>query len=438
MKLKVKPKEKLQGEIMVPGDKSISHRSIMFGSLAEGTTSIRGFLMGEDCLSTVKCFRQMGINIDVKEDLVTVYGKGLMGLSEPEDVLDVGNSGTTIRLISGILAGQPFTSVVTGDASIRKRPMGRITNPLKKMGAHILGRKEGELAPLTIKGGNLKALTYNTPVASAQIKSAVLLAGLFADGWTEVIEPEKSRDHSERMLKLFGADIETDGLSVRIKGFPNLKGREIQVPGDISSAAFFMVGAAIVNNGRVVIKNLGLNPTRNGIIDVLKEMGANIKINYNYGANDHTAYQSANSLDNEPIGEVTIETSSLKGIKIGGSIIPRLVDEIPVIAVAAACADGITEIRDAQELKVKESNRIEAICKGLKVIGVDIEELPDGLRIKGGKPIRGGVELDSVGDHRIAMALAIAGLVADEEIVIKNAESINVSFPGFEDLLNKL
>ena len=422
----IEPKRALKGTVRVPGDKSISHRAVMLGSLADGVTTIKGFLMGEDCLSTVRCFQEMGVVAEINEDNVVVYGKGLHGLNEPQDVLDVGNSGTTIRLMSGILAGQSFTSVVTGDSSIRKRPMGRVTKPLREMGATILGRQKGELAPLTISGGSLRPISYKTPVASAQIKSSILLAGLFANGWTEVIEPEKSRDHSERMLRYFGAEVEVDDLAVRIKGHPILTGREIQVPGDISSAAFLLVAGAIVPDSRVVIKDVGLNPTRTGIIDVLKEMGANLKI-------------IENTADTgEPLGDLIVETSSLKGIKFGGQLIPRLVDEIPVIAVAAACAGGITEIRDAAELKVKESNRLEAICQGLQKMGVDIEELPDGLRIKGGKPIRGGVTLDSQQDHRIAMALAVAGLVADKGITIKNAEAINVSFPGFKNLLGTL
>jgi 3-phosphoshikimate 1-carboxyvinyltransferase len=422
----IEPKKSLNGTVQVPGDKSISHRAIMLGSLADGITRVKGFLMGDDCLSTVKCFREMGVTVEVNQDVVVVHGKGLHGLNEPEDVLDVGNSGTTIRLMAGILAGQNFTSVVTGDASIRKRPMGRVTKPLKEMGATILGRQNGELAPLTISSGNLKPVSYKTPVASAQIKSSILLAGLFADGWTEVIEPEKSRDHSERMLKYFGAEIEEDDLAVRIKGQPNLIAKEVQVPGDISSAAFLLVAGAIVPDSKIVIKNVGINPTRTGIIDVLKEMGAKITILEN----------AANT--GEPLGDLVIESSSLKGIKFGGQLIPRLVDEIPVIAVAAACAEGVTEIRDAAELKVKESNRIEAICQGLQKMGVDIDELPDGLRITGGKPITGGVVLDSQGDHRIAMALAVAGLVADKGITIKNAEAIDVSFPGFKELVDTL
>ena len=422
----IEPKKGLNGTVQVPGDKSISHRAIMLGSLADGTTRIKGFLMGEDCLSTVRCFREMGVTIEINQDTVAVHGKGLYGLSEPQDVLDVGNSGTTIRLMSGILAGQSFTSVVTGDSSIRKRPMGRVTKPLREMGVTILGRQKGELAPLTINGGSLKPISYKTPVASAQIKSSILLAGLFADGCTEVIEPEKSRDHSERMLRYFGAEVDEDGLAVRIKGQPTLMAKEVQVPGDISSAAFLLVAGAIMPDSRVVIKDVGINPTRTGIIDVLKEMGAKITILENMADTG------------EPLGDLIVETSSLKSIKFGGQLIPRLVDEIPVIAVAAACAEGVTEIRDAAELKVKESNRIEAICQGLQKMGVDIEELPDGLRINGGKPIKGGVILDSLGDHRIAMALAVAGLVADKGITIKNAEAIDVSFPGFKDLLDIL
>ncbi|MEW6624113.1 MAG: 3-phosphoshikimate 1-carboxyvinyltransferase [Bacillota bacterium] len=429
MDLVVKPKGNLEGSVKVPGDKSISHRSVMLGSLAEGVTHITGFLMGEDCLSTISCFRKMGVHIEVDERKgnVTVYGKGLNGLAEPPDVLDVGNSGTTIRLLSGILAGQSFTSVMTGDESIRRRPMGRVAAPLREMGAAIMGRRQGELAPLTIVGGNLRPIVYKTPVASAQVKSAVLLAGLFADGWTEVIEPEKSRDHTERMLQQFGARVEVEDLSVKVKGNPNLQGQSIHVPGDISSAAFLMVAAAIAPGARVIIKDVGLNPTRSGIIDVLQDMGAKMQV-----------MEKTDGSKGEPLGDVQVETSSLKGVKIGGSLIPRLVDEIPVLAVAAACAEGVTEIRDAQELKVKESNRLEAITRGLTQMGVKIEELPDGLKIYGGNKIRGGAVLDSLGDHRIAMALAIAGLVADGETTIRNAEAINVSFPGFAELLDTL
>lgn len=425
MDIQIKPLQSLRGAIKVPGDKSISHRAVMFGSIAQGTTEISGFLMGQDCLSTIRCFRQLGIEITINEDKVIVEGKGLQGLREPDDVLDVGNSGTTIRLISGILAGQNFTTTLTGDHSIRRRPMGRVTEPLGQMGAFVVGRDKGRLAPLSIKGGNLQPINYHTPVASAQVKSAVILAGLFTQGWTQVTEPEKSRNHTELMLKAFGAEIVEEELSVKVKGFPQLKGQKITVPGDISSAAFFMVAAAIVAGSSVIIENVGLNKTRSGIIDVLKEMGANIEIveNYNSGA--------------EPMGTIKVQSSPLRGIKISGSMIPRLIDEIPIIAVAAVCAQGVTEIRDAEELKVKESNRLQAIAVELRKLGAEIEELPDGLRIYGGRPLKGAV-CESYSDHRIAMATTIAGLVAQGETKVQNAEIIDVSFPGFFETLQAL
>jgi len=420
--LKIRQTHKLGGNITVPGDKSISHRAVMLGALAEGTTEVSGFLLGADCLSTINCFQKLGIPIEITIEKVLIHGKGLKGLEEPEDILDVGNSGTTIRLLTGILAGQDFTAFLTGDGSIRKRPMGRIIRPLSMMGAKIMGRKNNTLAPLVIQGGELKAIEYTTPVASAQIKSAVLLAGLYADGWTQVTEPEKSRNHTELMLRAFGAQVEERDKTVRVKGRPRLKGCQVQVPGDISSAAFFLAAGAIVPESRLTIQNVGLNPTRSGIIDVLAQMGAKIKV------------QNVKEAGGEPTGDVSIENSSLQGIKIGGEMIPRLIDEIPAIAVLAACASGVTEIRDAEELKVKESNRLAAMAKELTKMGVRIEELPDGLRISGGRILNGAV-CDSYHDHRIAMALAIAGLIAQGETIINDAEIINVSFPQFAQTL---
>ncbi|MFZ7101917.1 MAG: 3-phosphoshikimate 1-carboxyvinyltransferase [Peptococcaceae bacterium] len=425
MELVINKAAGLSGEIIVPGDKSISHRSIMLGALAEGSTEVEGFLRGEDCLSTVACFKNLGIPIEVQEARIIIHGKGLGGLQEPERILDVGNSGTTIRLLSGILAGQSFTSFITGDQSIQKRPMGRITAPLQKMGAQILGRRDGQLAPLAIKGGNLKSITYTTPVASAQVKSSLILAGLFADGWTEVIEPFKSRNHTELMLKSFGAELKEDGNKVAVKGNPKLVSQVINVPGDISSAAFFLTAGAIVPDSSLLIKNVGLNPTRTGIIDVLKAMGADLRV------------VDKKEINGEIRGNIRIVSSSLKGVQIGGDIIPRLIDEIPVLAVAGALAEGITEIRDARELKVKESNRLAAIAQELAKLGAKIEELPDGLKIFGGHSLRGTL-CECYRDHRIAMSLAVAGLKAEGTTMIKNAEIIDVSFPGFKRTLDSL
>jgi len=425
MRLQISPAKKLNGTIKVPGDKSISHRAVMLGSLAQGNTEIEGFLRGRDCLSTIRCCRALGINISIKDEIVTVRGKGLHGLSEPQNVLNAGNSGTTIRLMSGILAGQPFASTFTGDSSIRKRPMGRVIKPLTEMGAVFLGRKNDSLAPFTIKGGNLKPFIYQSPVASAQVKSALLLAGLFTSGWTEVIEPSKSRNHTELMLSSFGARVKADGLSVRVEGGAKLTAQKVVVPGDMSSAAFFLVAGAIMPESRIKIESVGLNPTRDGIIDVLREMGARIMI-----TNERT-------IAGELMGDLEVETSTLHGVSVGGEIIPRLIDEIPVLAVAGLFAHGVTEIRDATELKVKESNRLATICEGLKRLGGRIEELPDGLRIWGGYPLSGAI-CQSYHDHRIAMSLAIAALRAEGETIIEDAETIDVSFPSFNDIIKEL
>ena len=425
MILSIEPALSLRGKIRVPGDKSISHRAVMLGALACGTTEITGFLKGQDCLSTIRCFRALGVSITMKDSLVTVKGRGLSGLLEPENVLNVGNSGTTMRLIAGILSGQPFTTVLTGDASIRQRPMGRVTRPLREMGAVILGRDGGNLAPLVIRGGNLRPFEYQSPVASAQVKSALLLAGLYADGWTEVTEPAISRNHTELMLKSFGADIITNGKSTRIKGRPSLTGQQVVVGGDISSAAFFIVAGLIVPNSRIIIEGVGLNPTRDGIIEALCAMGAKIRIS------------DVRTIAGELLGTIEAETSELTGTIFGGEIIPRLIDEIPILAVAALFARGITEIRDAAELKVKESNRIMAMAQGLAQLGAKVEELPDGLRIYGGYPLRGSV-CQSHHDHRIAMSLAVAGLRAEGETRIMDADSISVSFPQFNETIDLL
>ena len=425
MNLSVMPARSLRGRITVPGDKSISHRAVMIGALAEGKTEISGFLQSKDCLGTIRCVRALGVPVEIGTDTVTVHGRGLDGLCESETILNVGNSGTTIRLISGILAGQPFTTVLTGDASIRRRPMGRVTRPLREMGAEIIGRDNGNLAPLAIRGGNLRPFLYDLPVASAQVKSALLLAGLYAPGWTQIREPVLSRNHTELMLASFGAAVERDGSVVRVKGEPSLTGQRIIVPGDISSAAFFIVAGLIVPQAKIVIESVGLNPTRDGIIEALREMGAKISIS------------DQRTVAGEVMGTVEAESSDLRGITLGGEIIPRLIDEIPVLAVAALFARGVTEIRDAAELKVKESNRIAAICEGLARLGGRVEELPDGLRIYGGYPLTGTV-CRSFSDHRIAMALAVAGLAAAGETVIEDAESASVSFPEFAATIERL
>lgn len=425
MQLIVHPKSNLRGTIKVPGDKSISHRSIMFGALAQGKTTVKGFLRGADCLSTVKCFKALGVEIEDLGDTILVNGKGLRGLNEPKDILDAGNSGTTTRLILGILAGQSFYSIITGDASIRQRPMGRVTKPLAQMGAKIYGRKDNTLAPLAVIPSLLKPIEYNIPVASAQVKSAILLAGLYADGTTIITEPHKSRDHTECMLKGFGADLEIAGLTVKIKGGANLEGQELVVPGDISSAAFFLVAGAITKGSEIILKNVGLNPTRTGIIDVLQEMGANLEI------------LNEKVVAGEPIGDLRIKESALKGITIGGEIIPRLIDEIPILAVAGALAEGETIIKDAQELRVKETDRIKVMVTELKKMGVDIEERADGMVIRGGRQLKGAV-CHSAHDHRVAMSIAVAGLVAKGDTVVEESQSIDISFPGFAELLFSL
>ena len=423
MDLAVKPAKFLRGEVEVPGDKSISHRALMIGAIAEGETIVENFLEGEDCLATLACLRALGVGIEkIAPKRIRISGKGLNGLTEPAEVLDAKNSGTTMRLLLGILAGQPFFSVITGDDSLRGRPMGRVSKPLREMGALVMGRKGGEYAPLAIQGGKLRPIRYNSPVASAQVKSSVLFAGLYAPGETSVTEPALSRDHTERMLESFGANVTREGLTVIVKGQPVLKGGQVNVPGDISSAAFLFVAACLVPDASVTVKNVGLNPTRTGILDVLKEMGAAIEV------------REKGTSCGEPFGDVRICASELRGVEICGELIPRLIDEIPVIAVAASCAKGRTVVRDAAELKYKESNRLKVMSEQLTKLGAKVVELPDGFTIEGGRPLHGGV-VQSYGDHRVAMALAVAGLVARGETVVKQAGATNVSFPGFVETL---
>lgn len=424
--LTIKPAEKIKAEIHVPGDKSISHRAVMIGALANGETKINGFLPSADCLATVNCFRNLGIEIIDNGKQLLVKGKGLKGLQPPKEILNVGNSGTTIRLLTGILSGQSFISKITGDDSIQKRPMRRIVSPLREMGASIEGRVEGDniYAPLKISGGGLSPIEYGLPVASAQVKSAILLAGLFANGNTVVVEKNPARDHTERMLSYFGANIKVSGLRSAVSGLKEFNSAEIDIPGDISSASFFMVAALLVPDSELLIRNVGVNPTRNGIIEVLHRMGADLQV------------MDEKIISEEPRANILVKTSKLKGIRISGEIIPRIIDEIPIIAVAAAHAEGVTEIRGAAELRVKESDRITTVSAELKKLGAKIEQLEDGMIIKGPTKLK-GANLRSYGDHRIAMAMAVAGLAAEGETLIKDTDCIETSFPGFERLLNR-
>ncbi|MCK6257231.1 3-phosphoshikimate 1-carboxyvinyltransferase [Fictibacillus sp. KIGAM418] len=425
MSKRLKPVSGLQGTIQIPGDKSISHRAVMFGSIAEGRTTVQGFLTGDDCLSTIDCFRKMGVSIHQENDTVIIEGKGLEGLKEPVDILDVGNSGTTIRLMLGILANTPFHSCITGDASIAKRPMKRVTGPLRGMGAAIEGRDEGNFVPLSIRGGHCKGTDYQSPVASAQVKSAILLAGVSAEGTTSVTEPHKSRDHTERMLGAFGCKVAVDGNTASIKGGQGLKGTHIEVPGDISSAAFFLVAGSIVPESEITLKKVGMNPTRTGVIDVLKQMGADITISPIEGEGA------------EPYADLTVRTSKLKGIEISGEIIPRLIDEIPIIALAATQASGVTVIKDAAELKVKETNRIDTVVHELKKMGAKIEATSDGMIISETSLLK-GADVDSHGDHRIGMMLAVASCLCKGETTLLNSEAVAVSYPGFFGELDHL
>ena len=413
--------KKAVGQIKVPGDKSISHRAVMLGSLANGVTEISGFLKGADCLSTIDCFRKMEIDIDINGENVTVHGNGLRGLKKPDEMLYTGNSGTTTRLLCGILAGQNFDTSITGDASIQKRPMGRVVQPLSMMGAKI----ENEYCPLYITGTKLHGIDYKMPVASAQVKTAIILAGLYADGETVIHEIEKSRDHTELMLSAMGADLTVDNLDITVKPTNDLTAVNVDVPGDISSAAFFLVLGAIMPNSQITVTNVGINPTRTGIIDVLKDMDADITLE-----NVHTSA-------GETVADITVRSSSLKGTTVGGDIIPRLIDELPIIAVAAVFADGQTVIKDAQELKVKETNRIRAVVDEFNKCGIDITETDDGMIINGGKSIH-GADFKTYGDHRMAMSLTVLAQLADGESTLDDSDCACVSYPTFFDDFYKL
>lgn len=420
----INSKTGLKGTIKIPGDKSISHRAVMFGSLAKGDTEITGFLRGDDCMSTISCFKKLGIDIDVTDDKVIVHGKGLKGLSAPKETLDVGNSGTTIRLISGILSAQNFDSVLNGDASIQKRPMKRVIYPLSLMGASIESTNDG-YAPLTIHGSKLKAIEYTMPVASAQVKSAILLASLFAEGTTVINEPVASRDHTEIMLNYFGADIKNNKGVITSNPVEELYGRNLEVPGDISSAAFFMVAGLVVPNSHIIIENVGINPTRTGIIDALQAMGGHVKV-----LNERKS-------GGELVGDIEVKTSHLKATTLEGSIIPRMIDEIPVFAVAALCAEGTTYVKDASELKVKESNRIATMSTELGKMGVTITETDDGMIIEGNQKLKGSTVYSHL-DHRVAMSCAIAALIAEGNTTITDADCVGISFPDFYDILENL
>lgn len=416
----------LRGCFELIGDKSISHRAVMFSSISKGHNKISNFLMGEDCLSTIYCFRKMGVDIQIDGKDVYVKGNGLYGLKRPEDTLYVGNSGTTIRLMMGILAGNKFDATLIGDDSIAKRPMKRVTDPLKLMGCNIEGNDDANYNPIKIYGGNLNAIDYHMPVASAQVKSALILASLYADDTSFIHEKIKSRNHTEIMLKSFGADINIENLKISVNPVNELFSQDIYVPGDISSAAFIIVSALITKGSEVIIKNVGLNDTRTGIIDVVKNMNGNIEI-----INERL-------VGGELVGDLLVRyTPNLCATTIDKDIIPRLIDEIPVIAVLATQAEGTTIIKDAQELKVKESNRIKAMVDNLKILGADIEELEDGMIIKGKAKLNGG-KINTFKDHRIAMAFSTLNLMSDEKIKLDNEDCINVSFPGYFDLIKSL
>lgn len=418
-------KNGLKGTVSVPGDKSISHRSIMLGSICEGITEVHHFLQGADCLSSIACFRQMGISIENNGDIVRIHGKGLFGLKKPFDVLDTGNSGTTTRLMSGILAGQNFDCIVNGDASIQSRPMKRIITPLTLMGASIESLRGNDCAPLQITGKKLRGIDYTSPVSSAQVKSAILLAGLYAEGETKVTEPILSRNHTELMLKGCGGDVLSIGTTASLRPVNRLEAQKFIVPGDISSAAFFMAAGLIVPGSEICIENVGINPTRDGMIRVCQAMGGNISL------------ENVREICGEPVADIVVRHSSLHGTSIEGDIIPTLIDELPVIAVMAAFADGQTVIRDAAELKVKESDRIAVMTENLSAMGVDITATDDGMIINGGKTPHGAA-IQSHLDHRIAMSFAVAALASDGETEIIGSDCVNISYPTFYNDLFKL
>lgn len=421
MDVAIGPVSSLVGHIRVPGDKSISHRAAIIGALASGRTVITGFLRAEDCLRTLACLRELGVVVEDDANQVVITGTAGR-LSEPARVLDAGNSGTTMRLLAGVLAGQPFTSELDGDASLRERPMDRVAEPLRRMGAHV-GAREGRYPPLRIMGGELRGITYTLPVASAQVKSAVLLAGLQAQGETAVVEPVPTRDHTERMLVEFGVPVRREGSRITVEpAVP--RGREMAIPGDLSSAAFFLAAAAARLGSEVTVEEVGVNPTRTGVLEILRAMGADVDV----------AAESERA--GEPVAAVTVRGGALRGVTIGGPMIPRVIDDLPVLGVLAAVSHGRTVIQDAAELRVKESDRIGVLAAGLRALGMSIEERPDGMVIEGGR-LRGGT-VDAGGDHRMAMAFAVAGLLAEEPVTVRGAEATAISFPGFFEAVRAL
>jgi len=440
-KVTLKRAKKLKGSIVPPPDKSISHRAVMFASLANGKSIVKNFLRAEDTISTLNAFRKLGVKIEDKGKKIIIVGQGLHGLKEPADIINCGNSGTTTRLLSGILAGNSFFSVLTGDDSLKQRPMARVINPLKEMGAEISARSGDKYLPIAIKGKGLRAINYNMPVASAQVKSCLILAGLYAEGETTITEPIKSRDHTERMLKAMGAEIEVEGLTIKVGsrspsatrrggksevGSRKLNPADIEVPSDFSSAAFFIIAALIVPDSEILIKNVGINPTRTGLLDVLKQMGAEIEL------------KNVRKVSGEPVADIRCKSAAnLKAIDISKEQIPALIDEFPILCLAATRADGTTTIRGAEELRVKESDRIKAMAEGLRKMGVEVKEFNDGLSIKGNAKLKGAV-IESYKDHRIAMAFSIASLIASGKTTITGTSAVNISFPGFFEILKKI
>ncbi len=425
--LTVKPARKLMGRVEVPGDKSMSHRAVLFAAMAEGKSRIRHFLYGGDCEASLKAIQAIGVQVErPRQDEIIVHGRGPHAWREPEDVIDCVNSGTTMRLLVGLLGAQPFTSVLTGSAQLRRRPMARVTVPLRRMGALVLGREDGKYAPLALRGGNLQGISYELPVASAQVKSALILAGLFAQGETEVLEPGPARDHTERMLISMGADIHTRDGTIRVNPLTHpLSPLDMVVPGDFSSAAFLIVAALLVEQGDVWIQGVGVNPTRTGLLDVLSAMGARVEL------------ENVRESGGEPVADIHVRSSVLQATEVRGHTVVRMIDEFPIFAVAATQAEGTTIVRDASELRVKETDRISAVVQELRRLGANIEALPDGFVVHGPSSLR-GARVWSHGDHRLAMALSIAGLIAEGETVVEGAECIGDSFPSFVRLLHTL
>ena len=425
MKRVLQSKKPLRGEISVPGDKSIGHRAVIFGSIAHGLSRVSNMSGGEDNRRTVQAFKDLGVKISTEGETLYIHGKGWEGLTAPKNIIDCGNSGTTMRLLSGVLAGRPFTTMLDGDQSLRRRPMQRVIEPLRRMGANLVGREGPGLAPLEINGGSLKGIEYSMPIASAQVKSAILLAGLQAEGVTIVQEPQNSRNHTELMIKGFGGEVALDGRKILLKGGQTLHGKGVRIPGDISSAAFFLVAAALITGSQVIVRRVGVNPTRDGVVEILRRMGAEIEL---LGATIETG---------EPVADLKVKGTRLKGVEIGSELAARTIDEYPILAIAAALADGVTVIHGAKELRFKESDRISAMSEGLRRLGVDVDEREDGMTIRGRETLQGN-KVRSFGDHRIAMSLAVAGLCAEGGVEIDDADCVAISFPTFFGLLDEI